>query len=154
MTPAGLPVPEAPLRNEFRARRVATDAAILRASRRHAELRVLAEQARVRSEQLRGERERLRAQMAIRRSLLNTPDRRAAAAILEAAVEVTGMHVGEVWLEYFALGGDADVARLGRMLAGDLALTRGDHDRLTVVLNERLAQTGWGRPLAYWDGSR
>lgn len=154
MTSAGSSVRAIELRDQIEARRLETQAAIDRAQRRHAELRQLSDQARQRRRQLLADRERVRAQLALRRSLLVTPDRRAAAAILEAAFQVTGMHLRELWLEYFALGGDATVSRLAEMLAGEAILGRGDHDRLSVVLNERLAQSGWGRLLAYWDGSR
>jgi hypothetical protein len=64
------------------------------------------------------------------------------------------MGLQELWLEYFALGGNATMTRLGEMLAGQVPLCRADHDRMAVVLNERLDQAGWGRLLAYWDGSR
>lgn len=124
-----------------------------RATRRKAELIALSSQSRRRREQLRQDRERLRVQIDLRRTLLNSADKRAAAAILEAAVGVAGMSVRELWLEYFALGGDASIGHLAKMLTGEAPLHRGDHDRLAVALNERLAQNGWGRPLAYWDGS-
>lgn len=124
------------------------------ARRRHEELIEVSAQARRRRQQVQRDRERIRAQMALRRSFVVTADRRAAAAILEAAFRVTGLALEELWLDYFALGGDVAPSRLEEMMAGEAVLSRADHDRLAVALNERLAHAGWGRPLAYWDGSR
>jgi hypothetical protein len=104
--------------------------------------------------QLRAERARLRTEMALRRLLISSSSQRAAAAILEAAVEVAGFGAEELWLEYFALGGDASPSELAAMLSGRAPLHHLDHDRVAVVLNERLHQAGLGQPLAYWDGSR
>lgn len=154
MSSEGRPVTPTGLHDQVRAASVAAGAATHLAESRHAELRRLSEQARCRREQLQEARIRLRAQLALRRSLINTPDRRAAAAILEAAVQVVGVTLPELWMDYFALGGDASVSRLAGIIAGEVAVSRGDHDRLAVVLNERLEQAGWGRPLSFWDGSR
>ncbi len=79
---------------------------------------------------------------------------RAAAAIREAAVRVCGISLEELWLDYFALGGDATPSQVREFLAGSAPLEQADHDRLVVVLNERLAASGQGRPLAFWVGSR
>lgn len=136
------------------ARALEAQAAMQEAQRRNEELRRVSAETRRRREQLWNDRAQIRAQLALRRSLINTPDRRAAGAILDAAVSVAGMSLHELWLEYFALGGDATSTQIQEMLAGRVLLTRTDHDRLAVVLNERLSREGWGRPLAYWDGSR
>lgn len=125
----------------------------VQASRRQRELIEMTARARQRREQMRADRDRIRAQMALRFQAV-TADRRAASAILEAAWKVTGIPLEDLWVDYFALGGYASLSRVGQMLAGDVPLTRSEHDRLAVALNERLAQEGWGSPLSYWDGTR
>jgi hypothetical protein len=92
--------------------------------------------------------------MALRRLLVSRNGGRAAAAILQAGVQVAELSPEELWLDYFALGGDATLSEVNAMVAGETPLSRLDHDRLAVVINERLQQVGFGRPLAYWDGSR
>ena len=89
-----------------------------------------------------------------RRSSLETPSIRAAVAILEAARTVAAVDLQELWVDYFALGGDATSEELGDMLVGNRPMFRLDHDRVAVALNERFHDQGLGRPLAYWDGSR
>ncbi len=111
-------------------------------------------EARVRRSQLRRQRIQLRAQMQLRRASAPDFDRRAAAAILEAALSVSGLTVSQLWLDYVALGGSATRAELAAMVAGAGPIDRLDHDRIVSALNERLDDGGFGRPLAYWDGSR
>ena len=123
-------------------------------SRRYAELGVQSARARARREGLRAERARLRADLDARRADLVTAGGVAAAAIIEAAFNVTGCSLEDLWVDYFALGGDSPRSRLAELLFGKAPLRRGDHDRIVQALNERMADSGMGRPLAYWDGSR
>jgi hypothetical protein len=118
------------------------------------EMRVLRSRTRIRRDQLREERARLREDMQMRRSVLQTKAARAAAAVLDAASHVSGMEGDELWLQYFALGGEASPDELEQILSGALPLRRLDHDRLAVAINERFQEQGAGRLLAYWDGSR
>jgi hypothetical protein len=86
--------------------------------------------------------------------VVDVSQRRAAAALLEAAFRFSGATMDELWVDYVSLGGDASRDEIGSLLAGAAPLRPADHDRLAVALNERLDDAGLGRPLAYWDGSR
>ena len=121
---------------------------------RHRELLEESAQARSRRDELRMERLALRSQIEQRRDGSRTLQGRAASALLEAAMGVLGATVQDVWVDYFAVGGNASREEVAAMLAGGRPLDRLDHDRLALVLNERMADAGFGRPLAYWDGSR
>jgi hypothetical protein len=129
-------------------RRVCAEAARLR--RTMAGLRA---QATSRRDELRRARADVRDDLLSRRSSLQTETARAAAAMLDAAAKVSGMERDDLWLQYFALGGDASPEELEGMLSGERPLYRLDHDRLVVALNERFQDHGRGRPLAFWDGS-
>lgn len=121
--------------------------------RRNAELSVTLAQARIRRSEVRAERTKLRSDMILRRAV-GTADGRAAAALLEAAVHVSGISVGELWLDYVALGGNHTAAEVCAMVEGRRPLNRAAHDRLALAVNERMAEAGHGRLVAYWDGSR
>lgn len=54
------------------------------------------------------------------------------------AFEKTGLTVGELWLRYFALGGDAGQFELDAYLNGAIALPPLQHDMLAHAINERL----------------
>ena len=121
---------------------------------RNRELLEASAQARSRRDRQRLERLNLRTEIEHRRASPRNAQGRAASALLEAAMGVLGATIDEVWVDYFALGGSASRVELAAMLAGGRPLGRLDHDRLALVLNERMADAGLGQPLAYWDGSR
>lgn len=127
---------------------------MLALARRCGELNQIWAQARIRRSQIRSERARLRAQMQLRRAWLPGSTGRAAAAILEAALSVSGLTLSQLWLDYVALGGSVSEAELGAMLAGTKRINRSEHDRIAVALNEKLQDAGLSRLVAYWDGSR
>jgi hypothetical protein len=54
------------------------------------------------------------------------------------AFESTGLTVRELWLRYFALGGDAGHVELDAYLNGAIALPPMQHDILAHAINERL----------------
>lgn len=111
-------------------------------------------QVRSRHQELQRRRVELREQVEARRATLHTPKSRAAAAILDAARTVMDVGIDELWLDYFALGGNATPDEVAGMLAGLKPILRLEHDRLVVAMNERFSEAGMGRPLCYWDGSR
>ncbi len=120
-------------------------------------------EARLRRSQIRRQRTQLRAQMQLRRAAAVDFDAwatavdldgRAAAAILGAALSVSGLTLTQLWLDYVALGGNAGEAEVSSMVTGAGPIGQPDHDRIALALNERLDDSGFGRPLAYWDGSR
>jgi hypothetical protein len=54
------------------------------------------------------------------------------------AVESCGLSVSELWLRYFALGGDAGEIELDAYLNGAIAFPALQHDLLAHAINERL----------------
>ena len=54
------------------------------------------------------------------------------------AVESCGLSVSELWLRYFALGGDAGEMELDAYLNGAIAFPPLQHDLLAHAINERL----------------
>jgi hypothetical protein len=57
---------------------------------------------------------------------------------LRTAFEHTELTVDQLWLRYFALGGDADLMTVDAHLAGLVPLPRADGDLLALAINERL----------------
>jgi hypothetical protein len=54
------------------------------------------------------------------------------------AFAATQLTVGELWLRYFALGGEADELEVDAYLNGAIALPAFQHDMLAHAINERL----------------
>jgi hypothetical protein len=54
------------------------------------------------------------------------------------AFEATGLTVRELWLRYFALGGDAAQFELDAYLNGAIAMPPIQHDMVAHAINERL----------------
>jgi anti-anti-sigma factor len=119
------------------------------AGRSQAMLEVWA-RARVRRDQLRAQRAALRRRLEASRTALQSSRSRAAAERLERARLLAGLSIPELWVDYYALGGANTVAQLTAILRGDRPLTREDHDRLALALNDRFREEGFGEPLSYW----
>lgn len=62
--------------------------------------------------------------------------RRAGVQDLEAARTELGVSVEELWVGYFAVGGNASVAQLRAWLAGDVAVPEVEHNQLAQALND------------------
>jgi hypothetical protein len=60
------------------------------------------------------------------------------AAQFFAAYEATTLTVAELWLRYFALGGEAGELEVDAYLNGAIALPSFQHDMLAHAINERL----------------
>jgi hypothetical protein len=73
------------------------------------------------------------------------------AKLLDRARVMAGYEVLDLWIDYFALGGNAVAADLQGMLAGDIAVDRWNYEVLTCAINERFASAGFGYPLDSWD---
>jgi hypothetical protein len=58
--------------------------------------------------------------------------------LLHDAYEASQLTVPELWLRYFALGGEASEMELDAYLNGALALPAFQHDMLAHAINERL----------------
>jgi hypothetical protein len=61
-------------------------------------------------------------------------------SLLRAAVEHANLSLEQLWMRYFALGGDADVVDVEAHLAGLLALPIPQQDMLAHAVNERLEE--------------
>jgi hypothetical protein len=83
------------------------------------------------------------------------------------AYEASQLTVGELWLRYFALGGEASEMEVDAYLNGAIALPSFQHDMLAHAINERLDEISPPRapysedflPVEYvedyvWDGER
>lgn len=69
---------------------------------------------------------------------------------LERARVLAEVSVRELWLDYLALGGNATLGDLVKMLRGSEPISVHDHDVVVVALNERFSDAGLGRPLDLW----
>jgi hypothetical protein len=121
--------------------------------RRQQELVTMRERVLRRRSVVRADRQRLKSQQAARR-LVRGDDRRAAAAILEAAARAADLSTLDVWIKYVGLGGERSFEDISGMLRGDVPIDSFSHDVLTVALNEYLMDCGSEPLLAHWDGSR
>jgi hypothetical protein len=61
-------------------------------------------------------------------------------ARLHDAFEASGLTVAELWLRYFALGGEAAELEIDAYLNGAIALPAFQHDMLAHAINERLEE--------------
>jgi hypothetical protein len=57
-----------------------------------------------------------------------------------AAVDAAELSIDDLWLRYFALGGEADRFELDAYLNGAIALPPLQHDVLAQAINERLRE--------------
>ena len=104
---------------------------------------------------IRTQRERIAAQRLNLRSgpsQMHGIDGARRARLLTAAREMLALPVLDLWLDYVAVGGARRAVDLAAMLDGSATIGRPDYERLAVVLNERFADSGLGRPVAHWSG--
>ena len=70
--------------------------------------------------------------------------------VLDTYRQEAGLTHGELWLRYFELGGMSTGFELEAFLYGVITLTPHDHDVVVHAINERFAELGEERPVAYW----
>ena len=70
---------------------------------------------------------------------------------LEAARDMLGLTVLELWLAYLCLGGNLFSAAISAALSGDQELSDHDYDLLVQTLNDHFVDLHHGHPLAYGD---
>jgi hypothetical protein len=70
---------------------------------------------------------------------------------LEAARNMLGLPLAQLWLDYIGLGGNLPPTVIGAALSGRVGLGDYDHDMLVQALNERFIDRAQNHPLAYAD---
>lgn len=70
-------------------------------------------------------------------------------ASLDVARLQLGMSMMDLWVEYFALGGNLDAHSLGGYLRGERDVTNAQHDMIAHALNETFQDRGLDSPIAY-----
>lgn len=73
------------------------------------------------------------------------------AVAVEAARNMLGLSLSQLWVDYFTLGGSLSPAQIKAFLAGENPLVDHDHDVLVQALNERFVDQGDDHPLGYAD---
>ena len=68
---------------------------------------------------------------------------------LEAARQRLGLSDLELWIDYFALGGNLASDQLGQYLRGTRTVSEFDHNLVIHALNERFRDRGENGQLAY-----
>ena len=71
------------------------------------------------------------------------------AAVLENARRELGLSMRRLWLDYFALGGHADLTEVAGYLRGERHPADHDYDVLAVALNETYLDRGHDHPVPY-----
>lgn len=72
--------------------------------------------------------------------------------VLEAARQLCGLSVLELWWAYVLLGGTASPQDVEGFLAGALYPDRFQYDRLAQALNDRFTDMGQDHPVPYFEG--
>jgi hypothetical protein len=67
------------------------------------------------------------------------------------ALSHLGLEHADLWLRYFALGGNASSEDLRRWLAGLIPIADADYDLLAQALNDAFSGTEHGFPVPYAD---
>jgi hypothetical protein len=70
---------------------------------------------------------------------------------LQTAREETGLSVEELWILYFALGGQADMFDVDLYLAGAGPLDRHEHNILALALNEQFMELDQDQTVPYLE---
>jgi hypothetical protein len=68
---------------------------------------------------------------------------------LRAGFALSDLSAETLWLDYYAFGGSLGPAELADALTGGRRLTRLDHDRVALGLNEYFDDRGLGQPVPY-----
>jgi hypothetical protein len=122
-----------------------------RTKRRADEMLELRAVGRARRRQLQVQRRRLRAATDQLRLTAHHAHAPAPGPALDQARLMAGVSIFDLWFDYFAVGGDAPIDELIAMLGDRTPIGEADYDRIAVVLNERYADAGFGRPLDLWS---
>jgi hypothetical protein len=70
---------------------------------------------------------------------------------IEAGRQRLGMSLHQLWVGYFAVGGNAPLAQVDEWLSGASSPSPGDHDLLAQALNDEFLERGLNHPIPYSD---
>jgi len=70
---------------------------------------------------------------------------------IEAGRRHLGMSPQDVWVGYFAVGGNGSQAEVREWLSSAVRLPAREHDLLAQALNDRFTEIGLNHPLRYSD---
>jgi hypothetical protein len=73
------------------------------------------------------------------------------AIAVEAARNLLGLSLDQLWVDYFTLGGSLSPNQIKAFLSGEHPLVDHDHDLLVHALNEHFIDQGKNHPLGYAD---
>jgi hypothetical protein len=68
---------------------------------------------------------------------------------LEAARKEIGLSLDDLWIRYFALGGNAEPLEVNGYLSDLLTLEIREHNVLALALNEAFSDLGMDHPVEY-----
>ena len=68
---------------------------------------------------------------------------------LEDARQRLGLSYMDLWIDYFALGGNLDADQVAHHLRGDRPVSDSDHNILAHALNERFQDRAENNPMPY-----
>jgi hypothetical protein len=72
-------------------------------------------------------------------------------ADLDSARQQLSLTATQVWLGYFAMGGDASLVDVRDRLAGDLPVSPRERNIMAQALNDVFAERGMDHPIGYVD---
>ena len=70
---------------------------------------------------------------------------------IEAGRRRLGMSARDVWVDYFAVGGNGSLAEVRGWLSSAVRVPAREHDLLAQALNDRFTDIGLNHPLRYSD---
>lgn len=73
------------------------------------------------------------------------------AIAVEAARNMLGLSLDQLWVDYFTLGGSLSPQQIKAFLSGEHTLLDHDHDLLVHALNEHFIDQDQDHPLGYAD---
>ncbi len=71
---------------------------------------------------------------------------------IESGRRHLGMSTRDVWIGYFAVGGNGSQADVRGWLSSAVGLPAREHDMLAQAVNDRFTEIGLNHPVRYSDG--
>ncbi len=71
--------------------------------------------------------------------------------MLDAARQLAGLSIVQLWFSYIVLGGSASLSEVGDFLSGELEPSRHEYDVLAQAINDEFVGRGENHPVPYFD---